>query len=228
VAYDFAERQNLTGDIQMDDPRITPSRWYYVLAGLVFVTGMVLFAVFLVKSISGMGSKLQRMVAPGETELALSEPGTYTIFYEYRSVIGNTVYSTGGRISGLACAVVAKPGNTLITLVPSLTNTTYNFGGRSGRSLFEFRIASPGVYTLSARYPEGQKGPQVVLAVGKDFTAGIFVTILGALGLLFASIGIAVAITLVTLIKRIKKKKLLVQTAGSHGVAPAREADKRW
>jgi tryptophan synthase beta subunit len=66
------------------------------------------------------------------------------------------------------------------------------------------------------------------MAVGRDFTAGIFVTVFGALALVFGSIGIAVAITVVTLIKRSKKKKLLVQTAGSHGVAPAREADKRW
>jgi hypothetical protein len=212
----------------MDDPRITPSRWYYVLAGLVFVTGMVLFVGFLFKSISGMGSKLQRVVAPGETELTLREPGTYTIFYEYHSFIGDKVYSTDASISGLACAVVSKAGNAKIALAPSSMNTTYDFGGRSGRSLFEFRIDQPGVYGLSARYPEGQPGPEVVLAVGRDFTAGIFVTVFGALALVFGSIGIAVAITVVTLIKRSKKKKLLVQTAGSHGVAPAREADKRW
>ncbi len=42
----------------MDDPKITPSRGYYVLAGVVFVAGWVLFALFLFKSLSGMGAKL--------------------------------------------------------------------------------------------------------------------------------------------------------------------------
>jgi hypothetical protein len=88
-------------------------------------------------------------------------------------------------------------------------SSTYEFGGRSGRSIFDFRIDQPGVYALSAGYPQGQPGPEVVLAVGKDFTTGLFTTILGALALVFGSMGIAVAITLITLLKRSKNKKLL-------------------
>ena len=197
----------------MDESRFTPSRGYYVLAGLVFVAGWVLFAWFLFKSLSGMGAKLQQVVAPGETELTLREPGSYTIFYEYHSVIGDKVYSTEESLSGLACVLVSKAKNSEIALLPSSMNSTYEFGGRSGRSIFDFKIGQPGVYALSAGYPQGQQGPEVVLAVGKDFTTGLFATILGALALVFGSMGIAVAITLVTLLKRSKKKKLMASQA---------------
>jgi hypothetical protein len=197
----------------MDESRFTPSRGYYVLAGLVFVAGWVLFAWFLFKSLSGMGAKLQQVVVPGEKELTLREPGNYTIFYEYHSVIGDKVYSTEESLSGLACVLVSKAKNSEIALLPSSMNSTYEFGGRSGRSIFDFKIGQPGVYALSAGYPQGQQGPEVVLAVGKDFTTGLFATILGALALVFGSMGIAVAITLVTLLKRSKKKKLMASQA---------------
>ena len=192
----------------MDEPQITPSRWYYALAGIIFVAGWILFAALLYKNLSGMGARLQQVVAPGQAELTLREPGHYTIFYEYHSVIGDKVYSTGEGISGLECALVAKAKPQKIALSPSTMNSTYQFGGRSGRSLFEFVIDEPGVYVLSADYGEGRPGPQVVLAVGKDFTAGLITTIFGAIALVFGSIAIAVAIAVVTLVKRSKSKKL--------------------
>ncbi len=163
--------------------------------------------------VNSIGAKLQQVVAPGETELTLREPGNYTIFYEYHSVIGDKVYSTEESLSGLACVLVSKAKNSEIALSPSSMNSTYEFGGRSGRSIFDFKIYQPGVYALSAGYPQGQQGPEVVLAVGKDFTTGLFATILGALALVFGSMGIAVAITLVTLLKRSKKKKLMASQA---------------
>jgi hypothetical protein len=193
----------------MDDQRMSPSRWYYALAGVVFVAGWVLFALLLIKNLSGMGAKLQQVVVPGGADITLREPGEYTIFYEYQSVVGNRVYSTEENLSGLQCELVSKAKNSKIALSPSSVNSTYELGARSGKSAFDFRIDQPGVYELSAGYPEGKQGPEVVLAVGRDFTARMLMTIFGGIALVFGSIGIAVAIALVTLIKRGKAKKQL-------------------
>jgi hypothetical protein len=160
-----------------------------------------------------MAARLQQVVVPGETDLTLREPGNYTISYEHHSVIGDKVYSTDESISGLRCVLVSKANNLKVALSPSSMNSTYEFGGRSGRSIFDFRIDQPGVYTISAGYPQGQQGPEVVLAVGKEITTGLFTTILAALALVFGSMGIAVAITLVTLLKRSKQKKIMVSQA---------------
>ncbi len=123
--------------------------------------------------------------------------------------MGDKVYATDESLSGLRCVLVSKANNLKVALSPSAMNSTYEFGGRSGRAIFDFRIDQPGVYTISAAYTQGQQGPEVVLAVGKDITTGLFTTILGGLALVFGSMGIAVAITLVTLLKRSKKKKLM-------------------
>ena len=194
----------------MEDARITPSRWFYVLAGVVFAAGIALFGLVLYQGLGGMGAKLQQALAPGETNLKLSEPGTYTIFHEYESVFNEKVYSTHESISGLECTLVSKANGARVRLSTSAVNTTYEFGNRSGRSVFDFRIERPGVYTLSASYPQGKQGPEVVLAVGKGITAGILVAVIGGLASFFGSIAIALAITLVTLIKRSNKTKLLL------------------
>lgn len=39
-----------------------------------------------------------QVVVPGSSNITLSQPGKYTIFYEYRSVVGNRIYSTGEEV----------------------------------------------------------------------------------------------------------------------------------
>lgn len=191
----------------MDDQKISPSHWYYALAGVVFVAGWVLFALLLIKSLSGLGAKLQQVVVPGEADITLRERGEYRIFYEYQSVVGNRVYSTEENLSGLKCDLVSKATNSKIALSPSSVNSTYELDGRSGKAVFQFSIDQPGVYQLSAGYPKGQQGPEIVLAVGKDFTARLLLTIFGGIALVFASFAIAVAIALIAFLKRSKKKE---------------------
>lgn len=193
----------------MNAEDIRPSRWYYGLAGFVFLAGGALFALLLFKNLSGLADKLKQVVVPGKSEITLTEPGGYTIFYEYQSVVGNRVYSTERNLSGLECALVSKDTRAKVALSRASTNSTYAVGGRSGESIFDFRIERPGTYELSAWYPEGREGPEVVLAVGHDFTTKLLLTIFGGLGILFGSIALAVAIALVTFIKREKAEKRL-------------------
>ena len=184
-----------------------PGRWYYGLAGAVLVAGCVCFGAFLWQSISRIGENLTQVVVPGKSQLALPKPGKYTIFHEHQSVVGNKVYSTSQELSGLECSLVSKTTGDEIVLLPSAMNSTYSMGSRSGVSIFDFQIERPGAYELSAQYSGDQEGPEVVLAVGQGFAADIFKTVFGALGILFGSIGLAVAIIVITLIKRDKAKK---------------------
>ena len=56
---------------------------------------------------------------------------------------------------------------------------TYTLGGRSGASILSFNLAQAGAYELSADYPAGQGGPQVVLAVAHGFAGGLIAQVLG-------------------------------------------------
>ena len=198
----------------MDSKEIRPGRGFYGLAVVVVVAGFGLFGVTLWKGLSGMGSKLQQVVAPGKAEITLSEPGDYTIFYEHQSVVGNRVYSTGDSVPGLECMLVSKSSASPVELRRSGVDSTYSFGGRSGKSVFDFHIDHPGVYEFSSGYSEGSDGEEVVLAVGKGITSDILMTIFGGLAVVFGSIALAVAIVVITAVKRHKAQRRLQSSGG--------------
>jgi hypothetical protein len=99
-----------------------------------------------------------------------------------------------------------------------MTRSTYSFGARKGVSVLQFNIDQPGIYEFSASYPRGQEGPEVVLAMGRGFMKKLMGTIFGGLALFFGSGAIAVAITVVTLLKRQKAKKQLENHYGQNRV----------
>ena len=200
----------------MNGQEIRPSRWYYGVAVLVFFLGVAGFAWLLFKNLSGLGESLRQVVVPGKADLVLTEPGDYTVFYEYRSVVGSKVYSTEKGLSGLECTLAASNSGSKLVLSPASSSSTYTLGGREGVSMFEFRVAQPGTYVFSATYGPGKEGPEVVMAIGHDFTGRLVATILGGLGLFFGSFAAAVAIFLVTLIKRSKARKQLQTSSPAH------------
>jgi hypothetical protein len=193
----------------MIEDEIRPSRWYYGLAGLVFVAGWVLFALVLFKNLSGLADQLRQVVVPGNAELMLSKPGKYTIYYEHRSVVGTRIFSTDATLHGLECHLISRATGSSIPLSPVTISSSYTVGGRSGVGVFDFTIDRAGAYELSAAYPEGREGPEVVLAVGQGLTRGIFIAVFGGLATVFGSMGAAVAIAVITFLKRMRAERAL-------------------
>ncbi len=186
----------------MDSSEIRPSRSYYTLAGVVFLLGVGLFVWTIWKGVTGIGGNLQQVLAPGKSDLTLAAPGGYTIFYEPQSVFNDRVYSTAGDVSEIECMLVSKSTGAPVKLSHSTANTTYKFGGRSGQSVFDFQIDRPGVFELTSHFPEGQAGPEIVLAVGHGVNEGIVIMVFGGLASLFGSFMLAGAIVLITAVKR--------------------------
>ena len=192
----------------MSETNVKPSGWYYVVAGLVLVGGIAGFVFILIDGLSDLSGSMQQVVVPGQHELTLTEAGSHTVFHEYRSVFGDKVYSSRqGGISGLRCRLVSKTTDREVQLSPSSMNSTYSMGSRSGVSIFDFNIDAPGDYMFSAQYPPGQDGPETVMAIGQGFMGRLMMTILGGLGTMFGSMGLAIAIAVVTFIKRRKSRK---------------------
>lgn len=199
----------------MTGQQINPSRWLYVIAAAIIVVGTVFFVIFLFSSLQNIAGNLTQVVVPGTKALEFTEPGDYTIFYEYKSVIGNKIYATGDDLSGLECNLVEKATGRSIALAPTTTNMTYSTGGRAGMAIFNFTIEKPGTYELSAIYIEHRTGPEVVLAVGKGFMVKLMTTIFGGIAILFVSIIAGAAITIITFVKRYQAKKRLTASPQS-------------
>lgn len=204
----------------MDNEEIRPSRWFYALAALVFVGGWVGFGVLLFRNLWGLGKNLHQVVVPGRAEITLRDPGTYTIYYEHKSVVGDKVYSTAPELSGLECAVTSKVTGARVPLSAARMSGNYEFDGRAGTSVFDFSIHDPGIYELSAEYSGDETGPEVVLAVGHDFTMGLLTTIFGSLAIVFGSMLVSIVIVVVTIVMRSNAKKRLKAGPGDHTYSP--------
>ncbi|MGE5325794.1 MAG: hypothetical protein ACM3NO_02045 [Deltaproteobacteria bacterium] len=192
---------------------IKPGRGYYGLAGAILVAGIALFVIVLWKGISSIPSRLQQVTAPGSAELTLAKPGDYTIFYEYQSVIGNRVYSTGEHVPGLECTLISKSSGSPVPVSRSTVDSSYSLGGRAGKSVFGFHIDQPGVYEIKSSYGQGQEGEEIVLAVGQGVGMAIVTGVLGGLAALFGSMALSILIAVVTAVKRHNAAKRL-RTAG--------------
>jgi hypothetical protein len=190
----------------MNGQPIRPSRWWYGVALLVLLAGSALSIVFIVRNIVRMSSGLQRVVVPGEGEIALKARGRYEIYYEHHSAIGDRVFMTGEDFPGLECRLVPKGSIVKVPLAPTSGTTTYEWGGHAGKAILGFRIDRPGEYVLSASYPRGRAGPDIVLAVGQGSVGGTLLAIFGGLAGIFGSFIVAVVIVGVTLVKRSKAK----------------------
>jgi len=189
---------------------IRPGRWLYVLAGVVFLTGIVAFGAFLFAFLSSIGEGYVRVGVPGASEFSLTEPGTYVIHHEHKSVLDGKIYSTvkGEGLNGLKLELVTLPDERPVDLRQSSMSSTYSFGSYEGTSLMEFTAAGPGRYRIKAEL-EGVAGatPRGVLSIAKEAVKDIILSVFGSIAILFGSSFTALAILLVTFFKRQKAIK---------------------
>ena len=179
-----------------------PGRKWYWVAGAFGITCMVVFVVYLYNGITGMGDRLDQMLAPGKAEFAFAEPGIYTVFHEHASVFEGRYYSSPGIVSGLEVRVVSSAGTGGVAVHAPGSNLSYELAGRSGNSIFEFEIVEPGPYRITAAYADGRGSPEVVLAIGHDFMGKLMTTIFGSFAIMIGGLGGAGVIVVVTYMKR--------------------------
>ncbi len=193
-----------------------PSRIFYVIGLAIIAVGIPLFAILVFEGINKIISDgnltvsgdndLVQLVVPERVDIRLEKTGKYTIYHEYRSVIDNRVYAGSPQeIPGLEIALISETTRTPIPIEESSVSSTYTVGSRSGISLFDFNIDEPGIYELSAFYPDGQFEPKVVLAVGHGFVENMIWTVLQGLGVLFGTFAAGSTIVIMTFLKRREK-----------------------
>lgn len=191
----------------MSNIPIKPSRWYYVISLLVLIGGWSLFTWFLFKNIGSLTDSLTQIVVPGQWDITLYKTGNYTVFYEYRSLVGTKIYTTNESLSGLECVITSNTKGTPVALTPASVNSTYSMGSRAGVSVLNFSIEQPGTYEFSCGYSQGKEGSEIVLAIGQGLAGKIAGTALGGLAIFFGSGLIAISIAVVTFSKRRKAKQ---------------------
>lgn len=202
--------------------KLKPSRWFYVIGIVILIVGPAVSSAVLFSSVfsnvGNMAAELQstQVIVPGSGDITLQQTGKYTIFYEYRSVVGNRIYSTGENIPGIIVNITSKDTGDELPFSSTAAKSSYSIGSRSGIGLFDFVIDEPGIYELSAAYPavQGQQEEQrqeIVLAiihssVIERIFGSIIGTVAGAMVIVFVPFAVGIAIIIITFLKRRKAR----------------------
>jgi hypothetical protein len=191
-----------------DKQPIRPSGWFYVLGAAVILAGMSVFVYSLFQGVFHLTDNLTQVVVPGGKDLTLQPERKYTIFLEEQSVVDGRIYSTTTNLNGLTCQVSSQTSGKQIDTHRARSSTSYNLGGRSGRSVLEFLTEEGGTYHLACDYEGDRQGPKAVLAVGSGVTEAMLRTILTCFVSIFGGgiLGAAILVTVFLLRERAKRK----------------------
>src|SRR5437763_16841386 len=105
-----------------------PGRLGYLVALLLALLGAGGAAIFLLARLPSLDEGLVRMVALGEMAMDL-QPGRYTIFHEYRSVVDGRLYQSAD-VSGLRVTVSPTAGEPIA--LKGAAEARYSINGHAG------------------------------------------------------------------------------------------------
>lgn len=168
------------------------SAWWFVVAGIVAIGGIVGAVLDLVPRLSGIDSRLTQVMMPGSTVLELKEVGSYTIYRE-------------SRADGLRLALTAPDGSAVPLQVSSGTST-YSIGERNGTSIFTFTVKQPGSYRLTGTLAGGRGDLKIMLAVEHGMMAEMFRMVMRTMAIAFSGFAIAGIIVGLTIWQRTKAR----------------------
>lgn len=176
---------------------IEPGRRLYLVATV--AVGAAVVSAVLAATLGGLpDSATARVTAPGTTEIALAEPGTYTISYEHLTAAG-VGHDAPSEVRLMQLDLVSTDSNARVPIHSLPGDFSSEEGSMEDVAIDEFSIDHAGTYTLVSRYADGQTGKPVVLAIAAGTTANsgrIILGFLAAAGLLLGGLGLG-AVTLI-------------------------------
>ena len=177
-----------------------------IAAVVVLAAGFGLFGYLLFTGISGVGSDLISVKAPGESVLDLKEPGKYTVFVERGGLVDGAVQSGPVSVSGLRVLVRNQDGQE-IPVGPAGANQTYSVGSRQGYSILEFTVDQPGKYVLNASFDRETKSPPFTLTLSRGFMGNLFKVIALSMAALLGGILVATVIIVLAFVNKHADKR---------------------
>ena len=175
-----------------------------------YLIGVAIIIIGLAASISGaihdVGSlveavgKVPRFAVPGSENITVTKPGTYVLYYEYKSVLDGEIFSTSDQ-TDVKCTARRLQTGADIPIEPAALSAQYEVGGRAGKAIAQFNAPEAGTYVLSCAHP-GNAGPRIVLAVAPPVTGGVLVSVFKWVAIAFGSLALGMVILIVTLVRR--------------------------
>jgi hypothetical protein len=191
--------------------RRVPSRFWYVVAAVLFFGSVIAPAPLVLWNLFGGSGEVPRLVAPETKVLRLSR-GNYTVFSDSRAVIDGEIVISQGSLSGLRVTVRSADGRDIPVEAVTI-GSRYNIGGQTGFAVLQFSIPESGEYTITAGYREKSANNRALLSIRKDFLGGLVGSIMLTVSLSILGAFLGVGIFLRTLWKR---RLLMMQGIRAH------------
>lgn len=210
----------------MNNTKIKPSRWVYLLAALPLILGSLLIMIFDAPAITSFPKLLEerynldnltQVIVPGSDDIRFSEPGAYAVYYEYHSIVNGEKFDTVKEPPLMDCSLTSKITGAKMRAVPDFVETnSYQTKDqeRVGVLIKSITIKDPGVYSFACQYRDGRTRPDIVVAVGPNFLWEFFKIswsigqpILGGIAILFCAVLVSFTVILIIILKRARSRK---------------------
>ncbi len=188
----------------IDEP-LRPRWWWYLVAAIVAIGGIV-FAIYDgVQGFQGISHKVStgfaRVAAPGEGTVHIDHAGSQSVFYEYKSTLDGEHFDAPKGVH-FRLRVTDPDGNDVHLDNPT-GEMTYTFNGNAGSRVFKFDAPEAGDYKVQSVLEPGESpDTRFVLAFGYLDVSRLVGTILSVVLPLIGGFVLALVIFLVTLIRR--------------------------
>lgn len=137
-----------------------------IVAGLgVIGCGFLVFFGLLLYGLSGVNQTRIRVLAPGTSTVEFDRPGSYILFHEYKSFLGERVFDGMPSRNGFDIRIAAEAGGAAIETQRADTTKTYTARRRKGIPLVQFEVRDPGRYVVTSAYREGLEPADTVLSI---------------------------------------------------------------
>jgi hypothetical protein len=172
-------------------PKITPSGWWFAVAGLAALVGLLAGVAVIVRGATRYADRVEgfeRAVMPTTLEVEISDPGGYSIYHENDEITSDGVHITPE-------VEVTDPSGNDVFLRSYGSDVTYDVSGHSGVGVYTFRAEEAGRYAVDASMPF-ESGSDDLIAVGPGVGEDLAVSIVAGIALIGVGIvgGIVIAI----------------------------------
>lgn len=189
--------------------KLVSTAGYWISAAILVLgcgAAAVWFGIAVVKLASAPAG-YSRTAIPGQMTVTL-EPGTYTVFYEYRTLAPNSYMYNAPTVR------VYNDGET-VPLTKAFLTSSYTWNEYRGESIAEFEVYSSGEFRVDV---SGEPQPDgFSVAVGRDGVSSAVGGILGSMFLGGGSFVVALAVFIVTIVRRGRVKRESRSTLPPYG-----------
>jgi hypothetical protein len=203
----------------MKENRQIPSRWFYAIAILVVLFGLLASAWILKTSGIGtyatriadaFGEAQHRLIVPGSRDVELTRTGAYAIYYEYSPA--SSLVDSPKWVPAIDCSLTSQSTGAKVKAAPDYVETNRyeaKHQNRIGVLIMSITVGEPDTYAFACRYRNGGERPQITVALGPNYVWEFLrvagkggLGLLGAMTTMCGSILIGLLIVVTVTIKR--------------------------